>query len=65
MILVTLLNIVLIIIEIVLTDDSADPIFTILDNIFFAFFALEFIIKVIRLGLHCYFQDSWYTIIRP
>lgn len=59
MILITLLNCTLILIAFFIADENILAIFDLIDNIFLGLYILEFIIKIIALGIKDYFDDSW------
>lgn len=59
MILVTLINCALILVAFFIADEGVLAVFDLVDNIFLAIYILEFLAKVVALGIKGYFGDSW------
>ena len=59
MILITLLNCTLILIAFFIADEGVLAVFDLIDNIFLGLYILEFMIKIVALGIKVYFDDSW------
>ena len=59
MILITLMNCTLILIAFFIADEKILAIFDLMDNIFLGVYILEFVIKIVALGIKDYFDDSW------
>lgn len=55
----TFINCALIIGALFVEDKNTLEIFEIIDKVFFAIYALEVLLKILAVGLYCYFEDIW------
>lgn len=56
---ILIINIIIIIVNMTLVDPQTNEILDVIDNCCLGIYIIEFLIKIIGLGIARYFEDSW------